>query len=236
MQVTGDKEPFLDFMRDLCVDMMSEHGSAPLRRITHVATSSEQERFDGQGHWIVGTELDASGKNKRRNCRYCALQKKADMKTVFFCEKCKVPLHTHCFKGRIFDIPVVHVEIIVAFQFQRRKEGKEKWVEGEGRGEGEGGRKEGRKREAGGKRKRKRSLYFPLFSSSLPPPSSFLPSFIPLSLGIPSSLSVPTFFLPLPFSRHFILSILCSIKGGVQISIYRLIYIILFYFVLTTKS
>jgi len=51
---------------------------------------------------MEGTELDASGKGKRRNCRYCALQKKPDMKTVFVCEKCKVPLHIHCFKERIF--------------------------------------------------------------------------------------------------------------------------------------
>ncbi len=118
MQATGDKEPILDFMRDLCVTMMSEHSSAPLQRITHVANSSEQER------------LDTSGTNKQRNCRFCALQKKADLKTVFFCEKCKVPLHTHCFKGRIFYILVAYIEIIVAFQFQRRKREKGKKLGG----------------------------------------------------------------------------------------------------------
>jgi hypothetical protein len=102
MQVKGEKEPFLEFMRDLCVSMLAEHGTPPLRRVSHVADPAEDKRFDGQNHWIEGTELDASGKSKRRNCRYCALQKKADMKTVFLCEKCKVPLHIHCFKDRIF--------------------------------------------------------------------------------------------------------------------------------------
>jgi hypothetical protein len=102
MQVTGVKEPFLDFVRELCVAMMSEHGSPPVRRNTHAVDPAEGARFDGLNHWMVGTELDAAGKNRRRNCRHCALQKKPDMKTVYLCEKCKVPLHVHCFKGRIF--------------------------------------------------------------------------------------------------------------------------------------
>jgi hypothetical protein len=82
MQVTGLKEPFLDFLRELCVSMMAEHGSPPVRRNTYVADPAEEGRFDGQNHWMEGTEMDASGKSKRRNCRYCALQKKPDMKTV----------------------------------------------------------------------------------------------------------------------------------------------------------
>lgn len=102
MQVTGVKEPFLDFVRELCVAMMSEHGSPPVRRNTHAVDPAEGARFDGLNHWMVGTELDAAGKNRRRKCRHCALQKKPDMKTVYLCEKCKVPLHVHCFKGRIF--------------------------------------------------------------------------------------------------------------------------------------
>ena len=98
MQVTGVKEPFLDFLRELCVAMMAEHGSPPVRRNTHVTDPADGARFDGLNHSMVGTELDDAGKNKRRNCRYCALQKKPDMKSVFVCEKCKVPLHINCFK------------------------------------------------------------------------------------------------------------------------------------------
>jgi hypothetical protein len=50
------------------------------------------------GHWVVSTEEDAAGKAKRRNCKMCHLKGKADLKSVFMCEKCEVPLHTHCFK------------------------------------------------------------------------------------------------------------------------------------------
>jgi hypothetical protein len=67
-------------------------------------TGPETEvRFDGLQHLIVSTEQDAAGKPKRRNCKQCFLQGKQDMKTVFLCEKCQVPLHTFCFKGRILD-------------------------------------------------------------------------------------------------------------------------------------
>jgi hypothetical protein len=52
----------------------------------------------------VPTELDQKGQAKRRNCRQCFLEGKKDMKAVFMCDKCTVPLHTHCFKERILYI------------------------------------------------------------------------------------------------------------------------------------
>lgn len=132
MQATKVKEPFLDFVRELCMDMMAVHGSPPVRRISHVADPAAGDRFDGMNHWIEGTELDAAGKNKRRNCRYCALLKKADKKAVFICSKCQVPLHIHCFKERIFTFELKFFEKITQIQmsifFRKKKRPELKWV------------------------------------------------------------------------------------------------------------
>ncbi len=46
----------------------------------------------------MSTEEDAAGKAKRRNCMMCHLKGKADLKSVYMCEKCFKPYHTHCFK------------------------------------------------------------------------------------------------------------------------------------------
>jgi hypothetical protein len=43
-------------------------------------------------------EQDASGKTKKMNCRYCYEKLKKELKTVTRCKKCKIPLHTGCFK------------------------------------------------------------------------------------------------------------------------------------------
>jgi hypothetical protein len=55
-------------------------------------------RYDGANHWIISTEQDSSGKTKRKNCRHCYEKLKKELKTVTQCEKCKIPLHTSCFK------------------------------------------------------------------------------------------------------------------------------------------
>jgi hypothetical protein len=94
---TGHKEPFLNFLRELCNGMLTEHSTKPVRRRSVVGNAGET-RFDNLGsHWIVSTEEDAAGKAKRRNCKMCHLKGKADLKTVYMCEKFEVPLHTHCF-------------------------------------------------------------------------------------------------------------------------------------------
>lgn len=95
---TGQKEPYLNFLRELCIGMLSHHGTKPTRKRSLVGGEPPESRFDNLGHWIVSTQLDAAGKAKRRNCKMCYLNGKADLKTVFMCEKCEVPLHTHCFK------------------------------------------------------------------------------------------------------------------------------------------
>ncbi len=92
---------------------------------TVVNAAPPDRRFDGLNHWIVSTgssneqncegerpkpkrcsckkngEGDGEGeksKPKRRNCKQCTLDGSKDNKTVYMCEKCKVPLHTLCFK------------------------------------------------------------------------------------------------------------------------------------------
>jgi hypothetical protein len=128
MSMRGTREPFLDFLRELCIAMFVEHGTAPVRYSYFIHISLAQiciqnmkhfvfsptilyvrkristtgpaadARFDGIQHWIVATELDTAGKPKRRNCKLCSLSGKSDCKTLLMCEKCKVPLHIHCFK------------------------------------------------------------------------------------------------------------------------------------------
>lgn len=95
--VTGSKEPLLNFLRELVVTMLRHHGKAPLAtgRKVHAPVSI---RFDRVDHWIRGTAVDAKGKPARRNCKQCHLEGKKEMKTVFICSKCDVPLHTHCFE------------------------------------------------------------------------------------------------------------------------------------------
>jgi hypothetical protein len=101
MQVKGLKEPYLDFLRELVIQMLTEHGSVPLRRRSLPGGSAEESlRYDAINHWIISMEQDASGKTKRRNCRYCYEKLKKELKTVTQCEKCKIPLHTGCFKER----------------------------------------------------------------------------------------------------------------------------------------
>jgi hypothetical protein len=69
-----------------------------VRKRTSLSGPVPDARYDGREHWIISTELDMAGKPKRRNCKLCALEKKPDSKTLLMCEKCLVPLHTHCFK------------------------------------------------------------------------------------------------------------------------------------------
>jgi hypothetical protein len=99
MSAKGTKEPLLDFVRELVMEMLTVHGTPPLRRRSlNGGDAGETLRYDGLNHWIVGVEEDAAGKSKRRNCKHCYLKEKKELKTVTQCEKCKVPLHTACFK------------------------------------------------------------------------------------------------------------------------------------------
>ncbi len=123
MHITGNKEPFMDFLRELVIEIFVVHGKPPsISRRPSLAPPDG--RFDGVNHWIVSTgpsnEQNGEGdgerpqakrrsskngegdgekpKPKRRNCKQCTLDGSKDNKTVYMCEKCKVPLHTYCFK------------------------------------------------------------------------------------------------------------------------------------------
>ena len=99
MCVKEKKEPFLDFLRELVIEMFMAHGTAPYVIRKQPSLQAEHRRFDGLNHWITSTEKDKTGKPSRRNCKQCCLKGKKDAKCLFMCEKCEVPLHTHCFKA-----------------------------------------------------------------------------------------------------------------------------------------
>ena len=95
-KMTGKKEPYLNFLRELVVEMFQKHGKLPERRIQNPVTST---RYDGMNHWIEPAKHPKTGKAWRRNCRRCYEILTAEKKSSFACEKCKVPLHVDCFKA-----------------------------------------------------------------------------------------------------------------------------------------
>lgn len=98
MSVMQHKEPFLDFLRELVIDMFMIHGSPPHHIRKQPSLQAENSRFDRVDHWIINTEKDKNGKPTRRNCKQCCIMKKADAKTVYMCKKCGIPLHIFCFQ------------------------------------------------------------------------------------------------------------------------------------------
>jgi len=96
-QITGNKEPYLNFLRELVIQMFSKYGTMP-QRTRFSSGPTNGLRYDGLNHWIVSTESNSQGKSSRRNCKHCTNEGKRDSKTILKCEKCMVPLHQHCFK------------------------------------------------------------------------------------------------------------------------------------------
>lgn len=95
MKVTGKKEPLLNFLRELCCEMLTVHGT-PLKNPKRVIGC--EVRYDRLDHLIVAIPVDEKGKQPRRNCKKCSEEGKKDAKCVFLCEKCQIPLHVQCFK------------------------------------------------------------------------------------------------------------------------------------------
>ena len=93
--VRGVKEPYLDFLRELVLEMFKVHGSPPVKR--NATAPDDDVRFDGRDHLIVGI-FNEAGAPHRKNCKYCYMTKKANNKTVYMCKKCNTALHTHCFE------------------------------------------------------------------------------------------------------------------------------------------
>ena len=99
MRITEQKEPFLDFLRELVMEMVTTHGHPPLKRgpsigIGSAGQAADSLRFDGLNHWIG----EQDGRN-RRNCKLCYSLLKKEMKTPYICKKCSVSLHVTCFEG-----------------------------------------------------------------------------------------------------------------------------------------
>ena len=93
--IRDEKEPYLDFLRQLVTEMFETHGAAPTRRTP--LPVNVNTRFDEHNHLIVGI-FDEGGKAHRKNCKQCYATSKQRLKTIYKCEKCDVPLHVHCFK------------------------------------------------------------------------------------------------------------------------------------------
>ena len=91
--VTGEKEPYLKFLRDLVVCMFNKHGKK--YRCTPASLSVQDSRFDRVDHvpgWIAPSQ-EKGKKSARRNCKMCTLNGIKDSKTASCCTKCNVPLH-----------------------------------------------------------------------------------------------------------------------------------------------
>ncbi|XP_023348132.1 piggyBac transposable element-derived protein 3 [Eurytemora carolleeae] len=96
-RITGNKEPYLNFLQELVIQMFSKYGTMP-QRTRFSSGPTNGLRYDGLNHWIVSTESNSQGKSSRRNCKHCTNEGKRDSKTLLKCEKCMVPLHQHYFK------------------------------------------------------------------------------------------------------------------------------------------
>ena len=57
MRTSGQKEPFLDFIRELVIEMFTQHGKNPARKRNSCSGVGVDARFDGLNHWIANTEL-----------------------------------------------------------------------------------------------------------------------------------------------------------------------------------
>ena len=69
-QITGNKEPYLNFLRELVIQMFSKYGTMP-QRTRFSSGPTNGLRYDGLNHWIVSTESNSQGKSSRRNCKHC---------------------------------------------------------------------------------------------------------------------------------------------------------------------
>jgi hypothetical protein len=82
------QRPYVNFLLELCIDMLTEHSTKPVRRRSVVGNAGET-RFDNLGgNWIVSTKEEAASKAKRGNCKMCHIKGKSDLKSIYMCEKC----------------------------------------------------------------------------------------------------------------------------------------------------
>ena len=66
--IRDEKEPYLDFLRQLVTEMFETYGAAPTRRTP--LPVNDNTRFDKHNHLIVGI-FEEGGKAHRKNCKQC---------------------------------------------------------------------------------------------------------------------------------------------------------------------
>ena len=98
---SASKMPYLDFLREICVDILTRHREARLQPGPHpalrVSVSVSELRFDRMDHLIIRS-------TKKGVCQECKIQgygkkDKNEKQTNYRCEKCNVAVHPHCFKN-----------------------------------------------------------------------------------------------------------------------------------------
>ena len=114
------KEPYLTFLRELIVCMLTKYGTKPVtaKRPLQIPIALRDQmrypnylpiththiyipciyRYNRYDYWMVETDLNDQGKRRHGNCKMCTELGKKDMKAVNLCLKCQVPLHPKCFR------------------------------------------------------------------------------------------------------------------------------------------
>ena len=92
---SSSKMPYLDFVREVCVGILSKHREARLQPGRHPGL--RDMRFDRMDHLIINSKV-------RGVCQECKIQgygkkTKDEKRTNYRCEKCNVAVHPHCFKN-----------------------------------------------------------------------------------------------------------------------------------------
>ena len=92
---SASKMPYLDFVREVCVGILSKHREARLQPGPHPALHAM--RFDRMDHLIINSKV-------RGVCQECKIQgygkkDKNEKRTNYRCEKCDVAVHPDCFKN-----------------------------------------------------------------------------------------------------------------------------------------
>ena len=90
-RVKGYDKSYLDFLHNLCIDMLNQHGSEAENRGVKSAVIKEV-RFDETNHWMDEYK-------QRGNCRMCTENGIKNRKAKFKCRKCNVALHLECFNA-----------------------------------------------------------------------------------------------------------------------------------------
>ena len=65
MKVSGEKEPYLEFLRELVIEMFIVRGKAPLRT-RELAFATETIQYDGKSYWIIEIENEKASQLQKK--------------------------------------------------------------------------------------------------------------------------------------------------------------------------